>query len=284
MANPMRVHQLPLRVEQEVTTAIVDVTPEIALDYLGKNPNNRAVKPAKVAKYARDMAANNWPMTGESIKFDDAGNLLDGQHRCLAVIQSGATVRMLVVQNVKREAQDYMDTGSARTAADALKMHGVKQNALVSAAVKIAICWETGQLRNSMVSRLEEVSHADVFKWLDRNPGFYDVVPFAASLRHSIPARPSVIAFTVWEASKIDTEAAQRFFSDLAEMRTDGIGDPRRTLLNRLNNAKAARQRVEMSTEVYAVFRAWNAWRAGEKLHQIKVGNAEGYYKIVPPR
>lgn len=100
----------------EIRTEVVEVTPRTAAEWLTLNRRNRRARTLLVSKYAADMAAGQWRMAGEPIKFDTSGNLLDGQHRLSAVMLSGATVTMLVVRGLPPESQAVMDSGSARTA------------------------------------------------------------------------------------------------------------------------------------------------------------------------
>ncbi len=101
------------------TATFVNVTPPLAEMYLERNGRNRNIRPDVVSNYARDMSAHRWQITGEAIKLDADGNLLDGQHRLRAVIKSGETVTMLVIEGLPPEAQRVMDSGKPRTAGDA---------------------------------------------------------------------------------------------------------------------------------------------------------------------
>src|SRR5678816_1487928 len=73
------------------------VTPQIALDWLCRNRANRRVTLAILRKYARNMAEGRWKKTGQGIVFDCQGKLLEGQHRLLACLFSGATFSTYVV-------------------------------------------------------------------------------------------------------------------------------------------------------------------------------------------
>jgi hypothetical protein len=96
-----------------LTATIVTVTPKLAGEWMESNEKNRHIRDRLVVKYARDMSAGNWSLTGEAIKFDTEGCLVDGQHRLLAVILSGVSLQMLVVCGVERAAQTVMDTGAS---------------------------------------------------------------------------------------------------------------------------------------------------------------------------
>jgi hypothetical protein len=103
---------------------IVFVTPELAAKWLDRNPNNRRVSKSRVSFYASQMQSGSWKLTHQGIAFDELGNLVDGQHRLHAVIQSGVSTRFWVFSGVSREAMISIDVGKSRTADDAFNLLG----------------------------------------------------------------------------------------------------------------------------------------------------------------
>lgn len=105
---------------------IVLVTPDLAQEWLERNPNNRNVVAFRVSSYASQMTAGSWKLTHQGIAFDENGNLVDGQHRLRAVVESGVSVRFWVFRGVSREAMIAIDVGKTRTASDAFSLLGDK--------------------------------------------------------------------------------------------------------------------------------------------------------------
>jgi hypothetical protein len=103
-----------------LTIAYEDISPALAKIYLDLNRSNRTIRQMRVNLYARKMTDGRWRLTHQGIAFGADGELYDGQHRLLAVIQSGKTVRMLVIRGLPREAREEIDTGKTRSAADNL--------------------------------------------------------------------------------------------------------------------------------------------------------------------
>ncbi len=101
-----------------------DITPDIAGEWLKLNTLNRPKKLQKIALYAADMKGGHWPVTGATISFGKSGRLLDGQNRLQAVIDSGATIRVLVVWGLDDDVFDVIDGGARRTASDVLVIEG----------------------------------------------------------------------------------------------------------------------------------------------------------------
>lgn len=90
----MRPEDFGLTVEVEI------ITPELAQQYLSNNAMHRKPKQKKIDKYVAEMVNGEWQFNGKSLIFDSNGRLLNGQHRLYAVIQSGVSLKTLVVRGV----------------------------------------------------------------------------------------------------------------------------------------------------------------------------------------
>lgn len=75
---------------------LVDITPEIARSYLNHNGHNRPIRKFWVRELALRMKEGSFETRRDGLLIDENGNLLNGQHRLSAVIESGSTVKMWV--------------------------------------------------------------------------------------------------------------------------------------------------------------------------------------------
>ena len=110
--------QLPSR-PMEVT-----ITPEMAQDWLDtRNTDfkNRQLSRSIAGRYADAMRRNEWKANHQGIAFDTEGWLIDGQHRLLAVANSGVTVTMWVFPEMPRDTFDTLDVGRRRQASHLIK-------------------------------------------------------------------------------------------------------------------------------------------------------------------
>jgi hypothetical protein len=118
-------------------TRIERITPQLAGKYLIKNIKNRPISPEAVRKYASEMAKGSFKETGDSIKFDTNGYLLDGQHRLQAIIDSKTAHNFIVVENLEPDSFDCMDIGRKRGSADCLAILKCKNSARTAAILRM---------------------------------------------------------------------------------------------------------------------------------------------------
>ncbi|MEI8288814.1 MAG: hypothetical protein WCH99_05030 [Verrucomicrobiota bacterium] len=119
-------------VEKGALSQWMDVTPDMAQRWLKNNFRNRSVNDEVVKTYARDMRNGVWHQTHQGIAFNDIDELIDGQHRLLAIVRARVTVRMMVTFGLKTKidgsdmtTMDCVDRGRKRSVADQLKIqHG----------------------------------------------------------------------------------------------------------------------------------------------------------------
>lgn len=117
----------------------VMITKEVADKMLGHNTNNyRRMKKQLVEKYARAMLLGEWKENGEPIVFDEDGVLKDGQHRLMAILESGVAVKMLVVRGVSRDIYTF-DEGGIRTMGDRARAEGMDLHTSTLGAVTLIL-------------------------------------------------------------------------------------------------------------------------------------------------
>lgn len=120
----------------EIKKVLVDKA--YAEQLLTGNINNRSVKSDCVKRYAIDMAKGNWKEdTGELIKISDTNRLLDGQHRLMAIIESGVSINLHICYGLSDSVFDVIDTGKGRSGGDALQIIGAKNATNLAAMIQV---------------------------------------------------------------------------------------------------------------------------------------------------
>jgi hypothetical protein len=249
---------------------IVDVTTEIALDWLTANTHNRPLKPRAIEAYAADMRAGVWSWNGEAIKFDRNGRLQDGQNRLHAVIESGKTIKMLVVRNLEPEAQDTMDSGVKRKFSDVLKLHGEENHVALASITRRVYTWKAG-VRYVTGGGPYSPSNMQLAATLAEHPELRDIAKRAQHVSSNSALPTSIAGLTVWLFDQIDKTDSEHFFERLASDQGHHAGEPiyelRKTLTS---NQGSRRQYTNRSILLALTIKAWNAYRDGRKIGQLR--------------
>jgi hypothetical protein len=248
----------------------VTVTPHMAREFLSRNvENNRPPKKSKIPMYARDMASGNWRSgTGETIKFNTRRELIDGQNRMHAVILANVPVKFDLAHDVSVEVMPVLDSGAARTGADALAISGSRDRTMLSSIVRWAIMWDAnlptgaGPLKPT---NLEIVERANA------ELGLFD----ACSQRGKDAQRMGLgngsvagMAFFVFSRqSTSEGNEHKEFFDAFLSGANLEPGSPILTLRNRMVKAKFDRLTRAEGLALYV--RGWNAWLRRETPAQL---------------
>lgn len=196
-------------------TVVADIDSDTADWMYGFNKVNRNIRQAVVETYARDMTEGRWNFTSDTIKFDEDGNLIDGQHRLRAIMLSGSTVRIAVAAGLDREVQLVIDGGSKRTAADALNFAGVVADNKYANRIASAARQAWNIEKNGTVSRTTPPSTAELIEWIEKNQAIQDAVFAVDGLSKTITLPPAYSAVAYFLGMKEIPQETIKFFNDL---------------------------------------------------------------------
>lgn len=119
------------------------ITPELAIEILRdhrvinskqQDENNRKVRASVVDDYCYLMEQGFWGESNDAIFFDKNGNLINGQHRLLALAQQHNSFWFIVGTNYSHTI--YMDSGQKRTPLDNFKITGSVNPKLAVSQIK----------------------------------------------------------------------------------------------------------------------------------------------------
>lgn len=185
------------------------ITPARAEKYLERNTDNRRLRAQTVSRYAKDMQAGNWQVTGDPIVFNTNGDLIQGQHRLHACIEANTPFETLVMRNASPAAYTVMDTGEKRTLADVLDRQGEIQTMTLAAAIHLSWRWDNGSLRDSRLP-----SRFEALDWLADNPGIRDGVSGIPVHVYDFLSRAQA-ATLHYRFNQVDPELCALFFEKL---------------------------------------------------------------------
>lgn len=233
---------------------IEHITPHVAAKLLEKN-RNRGVSQRWVDEFARLMMAGEWrDSMGDPIAIDTDGNLVNGQHRLLAVVQSGHSADFVVQRGV--DPTDFFTLGNARprTKSDVLAAAGKANARLLAATIEVGFQIECGTRDASLLTHHEFAQAAAV-------------VNAGETFHHTRPIVwiPSVASYLSW----VTIGAADGFIKDVAVVGATSSPDPAAalqgwTLARRSYGARGGRNTGFNTNKDKLIFagaaiRAWNA-------------------------
>lgn len=135
------------------TVQLKVITPEMAKQWLDRNAlNNRAVKKCQTKQYALYMKRGCWNDDNCAITFDLIGNLIDGQHRLLAVIESDTAQEFIVGYNWPTESMLTLDMGRRRTFTDRMVVAGTEITAMECDIIRAAMTDYEGCTKGSQIN------------------------------------------------------------------------------------------------------------------------------------
>lgn len=245
---------------------VVDVTPEIAEQWLGKNTHNRTIRLRDIEAYAADMRAGEWKFTAQPILFSYEGVLIDGQHRLLAIIEAKLEepVPVLVVRGLDPAAQEAVDTGISRKLPDVLKLRGEVNVNQLAAILRAVYMWDAGY--RTMSSLNFKPTIPQLLDKLAKHPELRRVARDAHQMGSKAALPTSITGLSMYLFDQIDSDDSAYFFdrlaSDVGHVRGDPITELRRTLHESQKKIRGERSRTWM---LGVTIKAWNFYRDGVK-------------------
>lgn len=199
-------------------TETVCLTPEMAqglLDFSKENEfKNRNTHNARIELLANEIKNGNWRDSNDAICVDDSGVLINGYHRCKAVVMADMPIWVTMKRGMSRETFHSMDTGKKRSVSDVLQTRYVKHSTTVARACRIIYLYEKVGIQCFATTADPLVSNNDVLRKYDENPlivNSCDYVYKKSRLVRLMP--PGFLAFTHYIlTAKHPQETVENFF------------------------------------------------------------------------
>ncbi len=262
-----------------VTTKIEKVTPAVAEKYLDSMKTNRKLSSQRVSQLAGQMREGLWIFDGSPLRFNEDGELVDGQHRLWAIIEAEFTAEFLVLRGVERKAMATMDTGKSRSFSDILGLNnpGLTDVTTVAAFVQLLYRWTEGRrgsaLRGSGGSQ-NIIPNSVLLDFFTQNKQhIIDVSSQSRSKPYRIRGiASSVIALSIWEFEQLDAADMADFYTKLstgAGLEEDSPILALRNYITRAMTGADKRSVVESDLALALLFKAWNAYRDGSPVRAL---------------
>lgn len=263
-----------------IKTEELQLTPKLAKDWLENHnyTDNRPISKTRVLHYARQILSGLWQMNGETIIFDPDGMMLNGQHRCAAVIEAGKSIQVLVVYGIQTSAFTTMDQTNVRTAGQVMEMKGLSYATLRASICKHMWHWETTNGKHAIVGR--KVSPDELLLVQEYYPEEVNLaVLWAHTARRELPIGGGLLGLGFILFKRARPRKADEFLQILSDGLTTVKGHPARTFRIRIIKDKMKDKMMPAPAIWSAMIRCWNAYEKGETLKTISISrNAEGIW------
>ena len=241
------------------------VTPEMAQEWLTRNTNNRRLSKGTVAAYARDIVAGDWLVTGDAIRFDNSGMLIDGQHRLQACIQAELPFNSYVIGGLDSAVMRVIDHPRIRTVADNMHRENLRHPVLMAAASRWLFVFKYG----SLAIGKGRVTPTEVMRMANRHP---KLERSCAVSNGCFGVTASILSAVHYVAANLVDGADQETADNFAAVFTAGQSfypdDAALAWRERLLRMREARTRLVQEQMQRGTVHAWNLFR-----QQIPVKN-----------
>lgn len=203
----------------------ITLTPEMATQLLESNAMNRPLSDTHVQRIAGQIRAGKWRFNGDTIKVAEGGDVLDGQHRLWAVIESKTPVETCIIYGIERDAFATVDTlRKPRSGSDILALCGAtRDRQTIAMGLTWMLRWQRGVLESYKApqNRIENSDVEDAFR---SHPG---IVRAAERARHiRTLANPGIMTFLYYIMVNRNMELAERMMNTLEDPAGVRVSDP----------------------------------------------------------
>lgn len=250
---------------QSLHFEVLHVTQRLALAMLSLNFGNRRISRAWLQRLKRIIERGRFLLVHQAGAFDTNGYLRDGQHRLLAVAETGIAIDMPFAFGVDPAAFAAMDVGMRRSGAQSLELDGIKNANHIQAILRLRhrVTKETlGEKLDDQGVYVQGLEACQANDLLQRAIG--------AGFRMTALAPVSAAAFAYWRIALDSPERDRlgKFWDQLVEGYELDKGAPlleaRRLLSNARNASKRPHQSLQQTLSVVWIIWAWNEWTAGK--------------------
>lgn len=262
---------------------LLEISPDVARELLNLNTKGqRTISLDAVERYATDMVTMDWLFNGAAVLISNTNELLDGQHRLSAIIESGESQVVLIVRGVDPKAMATIDAGRKRSYADSLRIAGHSNHTALAAINARIWYWFHGNYGSRGVARVADPkylsstpSNAQKNFWMETVEKAYEITIAQAATfanraygqRRGISTGTYGLAWVI--LSGVDKDLRERFFHELlVESESPKTGYPIVALTNRLSRLKP-REEFSQVDQLDALFTTYNHWVAGKVLNTI---------------
>lgn len=255
----------------------VVITPTLAKILLTHfNDNNRPVSDTNVSNLVKEMVNEKWLVNGETITFNELGDMTNGQHRLRALIKADVTLLLLVVTGLKSETFATIDSGRKRTTSDVLAYAGVLSSKNSASLCKFIYGFKEGKYgahKNVSARTLNNTAILGYYNSLD-DVEINSSVNFGQTFSKKANGiiTPTVLGGIYYILNEVNREKSNEFLTKLCTGDNLTKNSPILALRNRLIKAKIDNTyHLTSDMLVKNIIYCWEKFVNGENVKVIKV-------------
>jgi hypothetical protein len=274
----------------EVTTVVEVIDVELAKTLLALNRphkvgvegTNRGVRPAQIHKFAQAMLAGEWELTNQGIGISSDDELIDGQHRLLAVLLAAETnpdisIQSNVTWNLSPSSKLAVDIGGTRRPGDFLAMQGIGNGNKVGAALKLLECYYDRPYEYTAWTR-HSITPSHLMTLLSRFREVEDAYNLGRGVMRVTSPSSITAALTIVLRDRPElVEHLPRFLEPLKTGANVGIGSPILALRTWCGNASLSKKKSNGVMLLALIIRSLNHWVEDTRARHLVFREADGF-------
>lgn len=255
-----------------ITITNEKITPSKAQTFLLQNKANRPINKANLDALIYQMKKGLFHTTGESIKIDENGILVDGQHRLQAIVKTGKEFYLPVVRGLSSDAFKYIDTGKKRTAADVLGIDGVANPAKVASVVSFILNFSSNRYSDASSNAKKNVAltNAMVSEFFDKNKESVKESISAGFIKGNTLFPGTLLAGLHYEFKKLSHSLADEFIWKVATGEKLEVNTPIWLLRRVFISDQRSIKKIPRLAKTALICKTWNIIREGKKITILK--------------
>jgi hypothetical protein len=237
------------------------------------NPYNyRKINFSTVKIYAKDMKDGNWKENGETIKFDFNGNLIDGQHRLQAIVESGITIELIIVEGLDPNVADTIDIGRKRTIEQYLKWADKAYTAGATSIVQQVLSFDKQNKQDGHSAADAGISQMSIMdEYVNDKNGYNEAAAYGKKVNSESqkvlkPKEVGGMYYYLHRRLGVDKEYIQMFFHRLCSASYNEKSFYKKTMKNLGDKEYIRRSGVTRTNEL---IECWNAMVHGCSTNRV---------------
>ena len=251
-----------------IETKQIMLTPEKAQELLDGMEKNRNISIYHCGRISEAITRGEWKINNDSICVDKDGALINGQHRCNAVVSTGISVPVLYSSGYEPDDIFAIDQGiKKRSLSDSLSVRGYSHSIIRGSALNwLNIYILSAYLKKSAdtVSRRAVTSTAGMIE-AERHERILPSLKYIVKLHKNCPFSVSagMMVFLHYAFSQDDEYMAGQFMESLLLGVNISAGSPIVKMRNKLIINSARIKKEPRHILFIMVIKTWNIYRKG---------------------